>query len=288
MERQTRGSFVSGSWAYDTAFYEGYGALRQDYYVAAGGGTPAHHDPVGFGGQFGYYTDTETGLLCLTHRYYDPGTGKFINRDPIGYAGGENLYGFADGNPVNESDPDGLDPNYYKNAFYRDPKHYHGPKPPLPDMPPGFNIDANIAAAEKLSASNPFDELTFKKKVQTGGPWDPKSKIDPKTGKPYSKGANAANIDDTGNFNFGATGKAMGASSVWLYRGAGSAQPYGAGRPQDDRKQHPEWGDPGNLYNPFDHGTGPYYGDDPRGHHHTNYGIMYYEYWYKPHHPKKP
>ncbi len=73
-----------------------------------GGGTPPHHDPVGFGGQFGYYTDTETGLLCLTHRYYDPGTGKFINRDPIGYQGGENLYGFADGNPVNESDPSGF------------------------------------------------------------------------------------------------------------------------------------------------------------------------------------
>jgi len=43
----------------------------------------------------------------LTHRYYDPGTGKFINRDPIGYAGGENLYGFCGGNPVNESDPNG-------------------------------------------------------------------------------------------------------------------------------------------------------------------------------------
>jgi len=64
----------------------------------------------GFGGQFGYYTDVETGLLCLTHRYYDPGTGKFVNRDPIGYAGGENLYGFAGGNPVNESDPSGFDP----------------------------------------------------------------------------------------------------------------------------------------------------------------------------------
>ena len=51
----------------------------------------------------------ETGLLCLTHRYYDPGTGKFLNRDPIGYQGGANLYGFCAGNPVNESDPDGTD-----------------------------------------------------------------------------------------------------------------------------------------------------------------------------------
>ena len=62
---------------------------------------------VGFGGQYGYYTDRETGLLCLTHRYYDPGTGRFINRDPIGYEGGVNLYGFAGGNPVNRIDPNG-------------------------------------------------------------------------------------------------------------------------------------------------------------------------------------
>ncbi len=110
VERQTAGTYTVGYGAYDQAVYEGYGALRQDVKLSAsatGGTTIAARDPVGFGGQYGYYTDTETGLLCLTHRYYDPGTGKFINRDPIGYEGGQNLYGFADGNPVNESDPDG-------------------------------------------------------------------------------------------------------------------------------------------------------------------------------------
>jgi RHS repeat-associated protein len=107
VQRQTAGGYNASVAAVDETFYEGYGALRQDYDVLHGGGVPTHHDPVGFGGQFGYYTDTETGLLCLTHRYYDPGTGKFINRDPIGYAGGENLYGFTDGNPVNRQDPNG-------------------------------------------------------------------------------------------------------------------------------------------------------------------------------------
>ena len=63
---------------------------------------------MGFGGQYGYYTDRETGLVLMGHRYYDPGTGRFLTRDPIGYGGGMNLYGFADGNPVNESDPDGF------------------------------------------------------------------------------------------------------------------------------------------------------------------------------------
>jgi len=70
----------------------------------------ADYNPIGFGSQHGYYTDTGTGLLCLTHRYYDPGTGRFVNRDPIGYGGGINLYGFAGNNPVNESDPSGFDP----------------------------------------------------------------------------------------------------------------------------------------------------------------------------------
>jgi len=64
---------------------------------------------VGFGGQWGNYTDNETGLLCLTHRYYDTGTGRFINRDPIDYAGGVNLYGYAGNNPVNAMDPNGTD-----------------------------------------------------------------------------------------------------------------------------------------------------------------------------------
>ena len=44
----------------------------------------------------------------LTHRYYDPTTGRFINRDPTGYGGGPNLYAYAGGNPVNFSDPTGL------------------------------------------------------------------------------------------------------------------------------------------------------------------------------------
>jgi len=65
---------------------------------------------VGFGGQYGYYTDRETGLVLMGHCYYDPGTGRFLTRDPIGYGGGMNLYGFAGNNPVNQSDPDGFAP----------------------------------------------------------------------------------------------------------------------------------------------------------------------------------
>ena len=67
------------------------------------------YEPVGFGGQQCYYHDY-AGLYLLTHRYYDAGAGRFVTRDPIGYQGGINLYGFAGNNPVNESDPSGFNP----------------------------------------------------------------------------------------------------------------------------------------------------------------------------------
>lgn len=44
------------------------------------------------------------GLHCNTLRYYDPDTGRFISPDPIGPAGGLNLYQYAP-NPVSWIDP---------------------------------------------------------------------------------------------------------------------------------------------------------------------------------------
>jgi RHS repeat-associated protein len=84
--------------------------LSSDMYDAYGFGqsTGSNSDPWGYGAQWGYFTDRETGLLLLTHRYYDPSAGRFLNRDPIGVAGGLNLYGYTGGNPVAGADPLGL------------------------------------------------------------------------------------------------------------------------------------------------------------------------------------
>jgi RHS repeat-associated protein len=49
-----------------------------------------------------------SGLMYRRNRYYDPGTGRFTQEDPIGVAGGLNLYGFAKGDPVTYRDPYGL------------------------------------------------------------------------------------------------------------------------------------------------------------------------------------
>lgn len=51
-----------------------------------------------------------TGQMYMRNRMYDPVSGRFTQEDPIGLAGGLNLYGFAGGDPVNFSDPFGLWP----------------------------------------------------------------------------------------------------------------------------------------------------------------------------------
>jgi len=52
--------------------------------------------------------DPETGLYFYRARYYDPTQGRFLTRDPIGFAGGINLYAYVGNNPVNWIDPWGL------------------------------------------------------------------------------------------------------------------------------------------------------------------------------------
>jgi RHS repeat-associated protein len=57
------------------------------------------------------YTGREpdaSGLIFYRARYYHPGLGRFISRDPIGMQGGINPYAYAGGNPVLYNDPSGL------------------------------------------------------------------------------------------------------------------------------------------------------------------------------------
>jgi RHS repeat-associated protein len=52
--------------------------------------------------------DPETGLYYYRARYYDPKVGRFISEDPIGTAGGPNMYVYVGDRPANGWDPLGL------------------------------------------------------------------------------------------------------------------------------------------------------------------------------------
>ena len=50
------------------------------------------------------YTDPETGWAWYGYRYYSPALGRFVNQDPLGEAGGLNLYAFCGNDGVNRWD----------------------------------------------------------------------------------------------------------------------------------------------------------------------------------------
>jgi RHS repeat-associated protein len=64
------------------------------------------HQPFTFTGR---EYDSEIGLYYYRSRYYNPRTGRFLTKDPIGFAGGDvNLYRYTRNNPINWVDPTGM------------------------------------------------------------------------------------------------------------------------------------------------------------------------------------
>jgi RHS repeat-associated protein len=64
----------------------------------------------------GQYLDRETGLHYNTFRFYDPDVGRFTTPDPIGLAGGLNLYQYAP-NPIGWVDPWGWSCSFYRGKL---------------------------------------------------------------------------------------------------------------------------------------------------------------------------
>jgi len=79
--------------------YDEYGVVIQD--------TSPGFQPFGFAGGI---TDTHTGLVRFGARDYDPASGRWTSKDPIGMFGvEENLYGYVLEDPINLRDWAGLD-----------------------------------------------------------------------------------------------------------------------------------------------------------------------------------
>jgi RHS repeat-associated protein len=66
---------------------------------------PGSQNRQGFTG----HIEDETGLTYMQARYYDPVIGRFLAADPIGYEDGLNVYAYVGNNPINSTDPYGLE-----------------------------------------------------------------------------------------------------------------------------------------------------------------------------------
>jgi len=91
--------------------YDAYGEPRfydKDFVLLATQSS-GYGNPIMFTGQ--RLDRLDTGDLLLMNykaRVYDPGTGRFLQHDPIGYADGMSLYQYVRSNPVGWGDPLGL------------------------------------------------------------------------------------------------------------------------------------------------------------------------------------
>jgi len=88
--------------------YDAYGNIL-DVKDASGNSIANHQSAIGNRYTFqGREIDWTTGLYYFRARWYNPETGRWLSKDPIGIAGGLNLYAFCGNNPVNFVDPMGL------------------------------------------------------------------------------------------------------------------------------------------------------------------------------------
>ena len=117
--------------------------------------------------QFAGRENDGTGLYFNRARYYNPSWGRFISEDPIGLAGGGNVYGYAGNNPVSYVDPDGLSPLSLFGPIGGICGGCHLPLYPLPSPPAGpagegryFPADPCATGAASCTAPSPPDSAT--------------------------------------------------------------------------------------------------------------------------------
>ena len=71
----------------------------------SGGGGQGQRNPFRFSTK---YTDAETGLVYYGYRYYSPGMGRWVSRDPIGEGDGPNIFAVVRNDSISFVDPLGL------------------------------------------------------------------------------------------------------------------------------------------------------------------------------------
>jgi RHS repeat-associated protein len=180
-----------------TSLTNSTGALEQTYTYDSFGNTVASS-----GSLRNYFQctarefDTEDMLYFMRARYFDPSSGRFLNEDPVGFIGGFDFYVYVKDDPINSTDPNGLAPN-----------GRCGPSPcnSVPQHPTSADPYQNMFQSQQNGYYWWYVMVSTNK-----GPWDYK----------WYRGNPHPEYDNFGNFNYGATGCAMGIPLNILLRGA--------------------------------------------------------------------
>ena len=101
------------------ALTDGAGAVQTRYSYEPYGKTTVSGTASSNSFEYTGRENDSTGLYFYRARYYNPGLQRFVSEDPIGLAGGVNVYGYVGGNPISFTDATGLDPWWNSSANYR-------------------------------------------------------------------------------------------------------------------------------------------------------------------------
>jgi RHS repeat-associated protein len=107
-DRSTLAATDAGGSLAEGYAYSAYGEVT----VVSPTGTPS--TASGIGNRYlyeGYLQDPAAGTQYLRNREYQPSLGRFLSPDPLGLAGGQNLYAYVGARPLDSIDPLGLSGN---------------------------------------------------------------------------------------------------------------------------------------------------------------------------------
>ncbi|RDU94533.1 RHS repeat-associated core domain-containing protein, partial [Trinickia dinghuensis] len=102
-------SFLTDALGSTVALTDGIGAIKTSYAYEPYGNATTSGETNTNAIQYAGRENDGTGLYYYRARYYHPGFSRFVGQDPIGLAGGNNLYAYVGGNPIGIRDPRGRD-----------------------------------------------------------------------------------------------------------------------------------------------------------------------------------